>query len=84
MTNKLTLKYLKKEACLGCDYPKSASDASFLLGFFESVVDLYPEMRDDFPFDMSREERYVKLTDELERRGYDLKTLKFSIELRKE
>jgi len=78
--NKLRAKWSKKENCLEYFYPDDSANGCLLHNIF-TIKDLgtyHPSPFNEFVrfFDGS-------VLDELDRRGYDIKTLKFSIERKK-
>lgn len=77
--NKLTLIYDKRERDFVVKYPRKY-DGGLVISHLISDILLYkfPDNETQYPYNWTKE-NFIK---ELENRGYDITTLKFSIELK--
>jgi hypothetical protein len=79
--NKLTLIYDKRQKDFVVHYPARCDGALIFNHFLQDNLSWrFPDKTNDYPFNFVKE----NFMDELEKRGYDIKTLRFSIELKKE
>lgn len=78
MSKKLSLIWDKRVKDFVVKYPKSC-DGSLIFYHFLSKIPIFSSSKKQYP-----PCDWYKFTDDLEKRGYDLTTIKFSIELKNE